>query len=145
MVVNSMVVAMAVHSNQPSHRLIYHIGSSRTNPLKYARMRLLMYSFLTKNPLLDTKGKPIRVEQVKILETVASFHRYIAIRYLPFIKTLVLVNILLCNHFESLYVSAKSKINYVVRLAELYKPYLFFQGMKILLSEEVNRGSGSRI
>ncbi|KAL2511104.1 putative fatty acyl-CoA reductase 4 [Abeliophyllum distichum] len=129
MVVNSMVVAMAVHSNQPSHRLIYHIGSSRTNPLKYARMKLLMNSFLTKNPLLDKRGNPIRVEKAKILETMASFHRYIAVRYLPFIKMLMLVNILLCNHFESLYANARRKINYTVRLAELYKPYLFFQGI----------------
>ncbi|KAL2511103.1 putative fatty acyl-CoA reductase 4 [Abeliophyllum distichum] len=129
MVVNSMVVAMAVHSNQPSHRLIYHIGSSRTNPLKYARMRLLMYSFLTKNPLLDKGGNPIRVEKAKILETMTSFHRYIAIRYLPFIKMLKLANMILCNHFESLHANARRRINHSVRLAELYKPYLFFQGI----------------
>ncbi|CAI9785879.1 unnamed protein product [Fraxinus pennsylvanica] len=86
MVVNSMLVAMATHTNQPSDRLIYHIGSSRRNPLKFANMKWFMYRYLTKNPLLDSEGKPIKVEEAKILETMASFHRYIAIRYMPFIQ-----------------------------------------------------------
>ncbi|CAI9781437.1 unnamed protein product [Fraxinus pennsylvanica] len=86
MVVNSMLVAMAMHANQPSHRLIYHIGSSLRNPLKYEDMKWLMDKYLTKNPLLDTGGKPIKLEKGKVLETMASFHRYIAIRYLPFIQ-----------------------------------------------------------
>ncbi|CAA2947288.1 fatty acyl- reductase 3-like isoform X1 [Olea europaea subsp. europaea] len=87
MVVNFMLVAMAMHPNQPSHMLIYHIGSSLRNPLKFADMNWLMYNYLTQNPLLDTSGKPIKVEKSKILETMASFHRYIAIRYLPFLQS----------------------------------------------------------
>ncbi|CAA2966145.1 fatty acyl- reductase 3-like isoform X1 [Olea europaea subsp. europaea] len=131
MVVNSMLVAMAMHTNQPSHRLIYHIGSSRRNPLKYADMKWLMYRYLTKNPLLDTGGKPIKVEEAKILETMASFHRYIAIHYLPFIQMLKLANMILCNHFEHVHVNARRRVNHSIRLAELYKPYLFFQGMYV--------------
>ncbi|CAA2957139.1 Hypothetical predicted protein [Olea europaea subsp. europaea] len=128
MVVNSMLVAMVVHTNQPSHRLIYHIGSSLRNPLKYEDMRWLMYNYLTENPLLDTGGKPIKVEKGKILETMASFHRYIAIRYLPFVQMLKLVNMILCNHFRNLHANARRRIDYSIRLAELYKPYLFFHG-----------------
>ncbi|CAA3020501.1 Hypothetical predicted protein [Olea europaea subsp. europaea] len=128
MVVNSMLVAMAKHTNQPSHRLIYHIGSSLRNPLKYEDTRWFMYNYLTKNPLLDTGGKPIKVEKGKILETMASFHRYIAIRYLAFVRMLKLVNMILCNHFRNFHANARRRIDYSIRLAELYKPYLFFHG-----------------
>ncbi|CAA3020498.1 Hypothetical predicted protein [Olea europaea subsp. europaea] len=120
MVVNSMLVAMAMHTNQPSHRLIHHIGSSLRNPLKYEDMRWLMYNYLIKNPLLDTGGKPIKVKKGKILETTASFHRYIAIRYLPFVQMLKLVNMILCNHFRNLHANARRRIDYPIRLAELF-------------------------
>ncbi|KAI3472690.1 hypothetical protein Pfo_030879 [Paulownia fortunei] len=59
--------------------------------------------YLKKNPLVDNKGKPI--------------------------KMLKLLNVIVCNHYESSYANSTRKINHVVRLAELYKPYLFFQGI----------------
>ncbi|GFQ03243.1 fatty acyl-coa reductase 1 [Phtheirospermum japonicum] len=92
MVVNSILVAMATHSNTHSR-------------------------------------KPINVGKPEILTSITSFRRIIGIRYLPFLKMLKLVNVIFCNHFQDSYTNSKRKINRVMRLAELYEPYLFFQGI----------------
>ncbi|KAK6138312.1 hypothetical protein DH2020_027958 [Rehmannia glutinosa] len=42
---------------------------------------------------------------------------------------LKLINIMFCNYFEILYTNARRKINHALRLAELYKPYLFSQAI----------------
>ncbi|KAL0460776.1 UNVERIFIED_CONTAM: Fatty acyl-CoA reductase 3 [Sesamum latifolium] len=130
MVANCMLAAIASHSNDHRRGLsIYHVGSSRRNPLKLEELKWLMHRYLTENPMLDTRGKPIRVGQPTTLNTMASFHNYIATHYLPFLKILELVNMIVCNYFESLYISMRRRINYVMRLTELYKPYVFFQGI----------------
>ncbi|KAL0460068.1 UNVERIFIED_CONTAM: putative fatty acyl-CoA reductase 4 [Sesamum latifolium] len=57
MVVNSMLAAVARHSNQPSHDLtIYHVGSSRRNPIYYKDVQSLMYKYLLEKPFLDDRG-----------------------------------------------------------------------------------------
>ncbi|XP_073055330.1 fatty acyl-CoA reductase 1-like isoform X2 [Primulina eburnea] len=134
MVVNCMVAAIAVAAasrpNSDESRLsIYHIGSSNCNPLKFADIKWLMHRFLIENPLLDGRGKPIKVGEPTTLNTMASFHRYIATHYLPFVKGLQFVNMICCNHFESAYTSARRRISHAMHLAELYRPYIFFQGI----------------
>ncbi|KAL0418313.1 UNVERIFIED_CONTAM: Alcohol-forming fatty acyl-CoA reductase [Sesamum radiatum] len=130
MVVNCMVAAIASHSNDHQHGLwVYHVGSSRRNPLKFEELKWVMHRYLTKNPMLDSRGKPVRVGQPTTLSTMASFHNYIATHYLPLLKILKVINMMLCNHFESLYTNMRRRINSAMRLAELYKPYVFFQGI----------------
>ncbi|KAK4441284.1 Alcohol-forming fatty acyl-CoA reductase [Sesamum alatum] len=130
MVVNCMIAAIGSHSSDHQHGLfVYHVGSSRRNPLKFEELKWLMHRYLTKHPMLDSRGKPIRVGQPKTLNTMASFHKYIATHYLPLLQILKLINMMFCNHFESQYTNMRRRINSAVRLAELYKPYLFFQGI----------------
>ncbi|XP_073146337.1 fatty acyl-CoA reductase 1-like [Henckelia pumila] len=135
MVVNCMVAAMAVaaascpNSDEESRLSIYHIGSSKCNPLKFADIKWLMHRFLIENPLLDGRGKPITIGQPTTLNSMATFHRYIATHYLPFVKGLQFVNVIFCNHFESAYTSSRRRISHAMRLADLYKPYIFFQGI----------------
>ncbi|KAL2240083.1 UNVERIFIED_CONTAM: putative fatty acyl-CoA reductase 4, partial [Sesamum indicum] len=87
MVVNCMLAAIASHSNDFQHSLsVYHIGSSRRNPVKFEELKWLMHRYLTENPMFDTRGKPIRVGQPTTLSTMASFHNYIATHYLPLLK-----------------------------------------------------------
>lgn len=82
-----MVTAIASHSSNDKHGLhVYHVGSSRRNPMKYAQIKWLMHRYLTENPLLDSRGKPIRVGEPITLNTMASFQNYIATNYLPFLK-----------------------------------------------------------
>ncbi|KAK6144218.1 hypothetical protein DH2020_021038 [Rehmannia glutinosa] len=130
MVVNSILVAMAIHSQKPSHELIiYQVGSSLRNPIKCTEVKELMYKYLKKKPLIDNKGKLIKVGNPTLVSSITIFHRYIRLRYLPFLKMLKLSNLIFCNHFESLYENSRRKINRAVQLAELYKPYVFFQGI----------------
>ncbi|KAL0437020.1 UNVERIFIED_CONTAM: Alcohol-forming fatty acyl-CoA reductase [Sesamum radiatum] len=130
MVVNCMLAAIAIHSNHHQHSLfIYHIGSSRRNPVKYAEVKSLMQRYLTENPLLDSRGRPIKPSEVTILSTMASFHNYIAIHYLPFLQILKLINMMFCHLFESIYADARRRLRIAVRMTELYKPYLFSQGV----------------
>ncbi|KAH6836681.1 hypothetical protein C2S53_007338 [Perilla frutescens var. hirtella] len=131
MVVNCMLAAMASsHSSSDKKDLIvYQVGSSRRNPVKYEEIKWLMHRYLTKNPLLDNKGNPIKVGLPITLNTMASFHNYISFHYSPFLEVLKLTNMICCNLFESLYTNAKRRINHALRLAELYKPYLFSQAI----------------
>ncbi|KAK4492258.1 hypothetical protein RD792_003061 [Penstemon davidsonii] len=134
MVVNSMLAAMATHStHEPacsnSEFIIYHIGSSLRNPIKYKDIQCLILQFLEKNPLFDNSGKPIKLSKPVILNTMTEFRGYIATHYLPFLNILKLVNKMSCNYYKSSYANARRKINRAMRIAELYKPFTFFYGI----------------
>ncbi|KAL0436313.1 UNVERIFIED_CONTAM: Alcohol-forming fatty acyl-CoA reductase [Sesamum radiatum] len=104
MVVNSMVAAVAKHSNQSSNHLtIYHVGSSTRNPISYKDILSLMYHYLLQHPFLDDGGKPI--------------------------KMLKFLNVLCCDIMGRSYTNSRRALDHVMRLAEVYKPYLFFQGI----------------
>ncbi|KAI3450696.1 hypothetical protein Pfo_007361 [Paulownia fortunei] len=130
MVVNSMLAAITTHLNQPSHDLVIHqVGSSRRNPINYKDLKYLMYQYLHKKPFLDNRGKPVKVGELTMLSSMTSYHRRIGTYYLPFLKMLKLLNVIFCNKFRTSYTNARRSMNYVMKLAELYKPYLFFQGI----------------
>lgn len=92
MVVNCMLSAMALHSSdkhehEHEHEIyVYQMGSSRRNPVKYEEIKWLMHRYLTKNPLLDASGKPIKVGLPTTLDSMASFHNYISLHYSPFLQ-----------------------------------------------------------
>uniref|UniRef100_A0A2P2NYX7 Fatty acyl-CoA reductase n=1 Tax=Rhizophora mucronata TaxID=61149 RepID=A0A2P2NYX7_RHIMU len=128
MVVNAMIVAMVAHANQPSDT-IYHVGSSLRNAVKYSNLQDYGYRYFTKKPWIGKDGKPVRVGKVTVLSSMPSFRRYITIRYLLFLKGLELANTALCHLFDDTYSNLNRKINFVLRLVELYRPYLFFYGV----------------
>ncbi|XP_047964501.1 fatty acyl-CoA reductase 1-like [Salvia hispanica] len=132
MVVNCMIAAIASHSNPISEKegiIVYQIGSSRRNPVKYDELKWFMHRYLNNNPLFDSCGKPIKVVSPVVLNTMTSFHNYISFHYLPFVQMLGLANIICCNFFERAYTNAKRRIKKAMRLADLYKPYLFSQAI----------------
>lgn len=49
-------------------------------------------------------------------------------------QALELVNNASCHYFEELYTNSKRKIDVVMRLVELYRPYLFFKAMYVVLT-----------
>lgn len=85
MVVNSTIVAMAAHVNQPGE-VIYQMGSSVGNPLRYANLKDYGLQYFTKHPWTSKEGKPVIVGPVKVLGSMASFRRYMAVRYLLLLK-----------------------------------------------------------
>ncbi|XP_022898658.1 fatty acyl-CoA reductase 3-like [Olea europaea var. sylvestris] len=127
MVVNSMIVAMVAHANQPNET-IYHVGSSVSNPLTCTMFQEYGHQYFTKHPWIDKEGKPVIVGKVKVLSTMDSFRSYMTIRYLLPLKGLQLVNAACCQYFRGEYLNMYRKIKYVMRLIDLYRPYLFFKG-----------------
>ncbi|XP_071927622.1 alcohol-forming fatty acyl-CoA reductase-like [Coffea arabica] len=124
MVVNCILVAIVAHADQSYDHHIYHVGSSRRNPLKFSDVHEMFYSYFIKNPGINDRGKAVRVNKGKVLSSMDSFNKYIAIRHLPFLKILKLANTLSCHHFEATYIGAKRKVNLVTRLAEIYGRYV---------------------
>ncbi|KAL5697988.1 alcohol-forming fatty acyl-CoA reductase [Ranunculus cassubicifolius] len=128
MVVNAMIVAMVTHDNQQS-KFIYQVGSSLTNPFTFSTFRDLGYHYFSKNPWTDNDGKIVRVSKAKLFGTEISFQKYIALRYLLPLKGFQVLNAALCNLFQDTYTNANRKIKFMLRLVELYKPYVFFRGV----------------
>ena len=224
MVVNAMMVAMVAHANQiataESNNIIYQVGSSVSNPINLTYIQDCGRLYFTKHPWIGNDGKPVKVGKITVLNSMASFHRYMTIHYLlplkvcfcfcfcfgvcftnhlctmfrleiqsrkrkekgegdrsngseltlifqySFLSTksflnhwseynlnffvvlrnintdlvlfllfpilfqgLKMVNIAFCQHFRAMYYELHRKINFVMRLIDLYRPYLFFKGM----------------
>ncbi|KAG6682358.1 hypothetical protein I3842_13G136600 [Carya illinoinensis] len=131
LVVNAMIVAMVAHANQPAydHDMIYQVGSSMSNPLRNEKLPDVGFRYFSKTPWINKDGKAVKVGKIMMLSDMDSFHRYLAIRYLLPLKGLELVNTALCQYFRIMYLDLKRKIKFVMRLVELYKPYLFFKGV----------------
>ncbi|KAL4611669.1 hypothetical protein ACB092_08G142300 [Castanea dentata] len=127
-VVNSIIVAMVAHANQPSD-VIYQVGSSASNPMRNVDLQDFGYRYFSQKPWINKDGKPVKVTKALVLGDMASFERYMAFRYLLLLKGLEVVNVALCKYFQGKYLDLRRKINFVMRLVELYKPYLFFGGI----------------
>ncbi|XP_070047395.1 fatty acyl-CoA reductase 3-like [Nicotiana tomentosiformis] len=63
-------------------------------------------SVMDVNPWINERGKPVKVKKFHLLDSMASLHKYIAIRYMPLLK-LMLIQIailtpllLICTSFD---------------------------------------------
>ncbi|KAI4382254.1 hypothetical protein MLD38_008242 [Melastoma candidum] len=128
MVVNCIMVAAMAHANRPSDA-IYQIGSSLRNPVRYSDVQEYGQHHFINHPWINKDGQPVKVGKIKILGSMASFHRYMAIRYLPLLKGLEFANAAFCRSFQGTYTDLNSKIKFAFRMTELYRPYLFFKGV----------------
>ncbi|KAH7838815.1 hypothetical protein Vadar_031486 [Vaccinium darrowii] len=126
MVVNSMLVAIAVNANQYRQIMIYHVGSSLRNPLRYPSIQLYVFRYFTKNPWIDRRGgNPVKVDKLRVFSNMASYQKYVTIHYLMPLKVMKLLNVALCHYLQGTYIAQERKIKFLFRLVELYMPYLF--------------------
>ncbi|XP_055836015.1 fatty acyl-CoA reductase 1-like isoform X2 [Solanum dulcamara] len=132
MVVNSILASIKAHIGNDqyysSQELIYHISSSRRNPLKSSDIQLFLFHYFTKNPWINKDGNIIKVEKPTLFSSMDSFRKYISIYYWPLLKIIELANVLSWRCFDKTYKDLKRKIDMAIRLSELYKPYLLFHG-----------------
>ncbi|KAK4492259.1 hypothetical protein RD792_003062 [Penstemon davidsonii] len=130
MVVNAMIAAMVAQLNnhEGDGMGIYHVGSSVSNPVAFSCVQDYGLRYFTEHPWINKDGKPVIVGKVKVLSTMDSFQRYMAMHYLLPLKILQLVNIVCCQYFQGVYLELCRKIKFVMRLIDLYGPYLFFKG-----------------
>ncbi|MED6201441.1 hypothetical protein PIB30_095041, partial [Stylosanthes scabra] len=86
MVVNAMLAAMVAHANQPNNdddMIIYHVGSSASNPLRIHNLHNYISKYFNAKPLVNNKdGKPIKVGKLKLMSNMASFRIYMFICYM---------------------------------------------------------------
>ncbi|KAL0460069.1 UNVERIFIED_CONTAM: Fatty acyl-CoA reductase 3 [Sesamum latifolium] len=138
MVVNAMVAAIARHSKDETSPdfVVYHVGSSKRNPIYLQDLASLGYQYFLKKPLLDNRGKPIKVgAELQLLSSITSFHKYIEIHYLPYLKVMVnstyikAVECDILRQIQKSYTNSRRALDYLMRLAELYNPYTLFQGI----------------
>ncbi|KAK6776497.1 hypothetical protein RDI58_027498 [Solanum bulbocastanum] len=131
MVVNSILAAIVAHGNNKSYQnhFIYHISSSKINPLKSGDAKLFMFHYFTKNPWIGKNGNKIKVKEITFLSSMDSFQAYISRYYWPLLKVLQLANVLTWYYLlDGTYTNLKRKIDMDIRLSKLYKPYLIFHG-----------------
>ncbi|XP_015935914.1 fatty acyl-CoA reductase 3-like [Arachis duranensis] len=128
MVVNAILVAMVAHAHHPSDA-IYHVGSSVRNPVRYSNLQDYGLRYFTAKPWINKDGTPVKVGKVTVFTNMASFRRYMFIHYLFWLKGLELANSAFCKYFQGTYQELNRKIQIVMRLVELYRPYLFFNGI----------------
>lgn len=86
MVVNTIIMAMVAHNLQPCNQKIYHVGSSARNSMRHTDLERFNYQYFTEKPWISKDGHVIKVGKVTVFNTMTNFHRYIAIRYLIFLK-----------------------------------------------------------
>ncbi|KAI3439473.1 Fatty acyl-CoA reductase [Psidium guajava] len=120
MVVNAMIVAMVIHANRPSC-MIYHVGSSMSNPLRYADFQSFILKYFTDNPLVNEDGKPVKVGKLILVDSMESFQKHLTQHYPPRSKGQ--------NYFQSLHVDVKRNIDKAMQVAEIYRPYALFKGI----------------
>ncbi|EOY33482.1 Jojoba acyl CoA reductase-related male sterility protein [Theobroma cacao] len=129
MVVNAMIVAMVAHASCQPSETIYQVGSSVRNPMRYYNLQDYGFRYFSKKPWINKDGKPVIVGKVKVMNSMDSFHRYMAIRYLLLLKGLELANTAFCQFFQGVHSDLNRKINFVMRLVDIYRPYLFFKAI----------------
>ncbi|KAE8691709.1 Multidrug resistance protein ABC transporter family [Hibiscus syriacus] len=133
MVANAMVVAMEAHfaNHRYSHGNIYHVSSSYRNPMKLSDLRNFIRCYFTKNPWIDTNGKIVKVGNGTVISRAYLFFLSMQLKYVLPLKVLYLMNILSGQFFNKVYAKHERKVKSVMRLAELYKPYVFFTGINL--------------
>ncbi|KAL2328481.1 hypothetical protein Fmac_021908 [Flemingia macrophylla] len=129
MVVNAIITSMAAHANQPCDNIIYHVGSSITNPVRYHNLKDYGFRYFKAKPWINKEGMPVKVGNVTILDNVTSFQRYMFIRYMLPLKGLEVANAAFCQYFQGTYLDIRRKIHIAMRLIDLYRPYVFFNGV----------------
>ncbi|KAG5515754.1 hypothetical protein RHGRI_036712 [Rhododendron griersonianum] len=123
----------AVNAGAKQHHpkiMIYHVGSSLRNPLRYDSIQVCGFRYFTKNPWIDRKsGNPVKVRKIRVFSNTASYRKYVAIHYLMPLKVFKLLNVALCHCPKATYINQERKMKFLLRLVELYMPYLFFKGI----------------
>ncbi|XP_031490828.1 fatty acyl-CoA reductase 3-like [Nymphaea colorata] len=127
MVVNAMVVSMVAHSWQPQ-AFIYHVGSSKQNPTTTSLLADCAHRYFSNNPVKGKDGRAISVDKLFLYTSLDDFKKYMNFYYNVPLQVLRLANFALFNVWGRLHRDLTRKYNFAMYLAELYDPYVFFDG-----------------
>lgn len=121
MVVNATLVAMAKHgiSRKPEVN-VYHMGSSDMNPVLWGDIFKFCYEHFIGCPLMK-----IEIRKLEFLKSMDEYSTYIYNVMRPReLKTSPDIEL-----HQKLHKQAKRKVEYLIQLANLYKPYMFDHGL----------------
>ncbi|CAN7022246.1 unnamed protein product [Brassica rapa subsp. trilocularis] len=139
MVANAMITATATHAGGSGVHMVYHVGSSHQNPVTFGEIHEISVRYFTKSPLRSRNGSLIAVSKVRLISTMALFSLYMTLRFKLPLQLLKLIDIIYPWRSGDKYGDKNRKINMVMRLVELYEPYVLFKGIF-----ELCLGSSSR-
>ncbi|XVF69145.1 hypothetical protein PTKIN_Ptkin11bG0057300 [Pterospermum kingtungense] len=74
-------------------------------------------------------GHRVKIGKATVFSKADRFFLYMKIKYVLPVKVLYLVNILSFQNLRKVYKDIDRKIKFIMRLAEFYKPYVFFKGI----------------
>ncbi|CAL9247736.1 unnamed protein product [Arabidopsis halleri] len=129
MVANAMITAAAKHAGDSGVHMVYHVGSSHQNPVTFGEIHEIAVRYFTKNPLRSRNGSLINVSKVRFISTMALFSAYMTLRYKLPLQLLKLIDIIYPWKNGDKYGDKNRKIELVMRLVELYEPYVLFKGI----------------
>ncbi|XP_054795828.1 probable fatty acyl-CoA reductase 4 isoform X2 [Prosopis cineraria] len=129
MVTNCMVAATVIHSiNQDLENFVYHVCSSSRNPIRLSNVCEFSNLYFSKNPLTNKTGSPITISKLRFLSDL-DFQTLLIIQYVLPLKVLNLVSNAFFHVFEDWYSIDDKRVQLLIRMAKLFKPYLFFKAV----------------
>ncbi|KAH9309280.1 hypothetical protein KI387_037191, partial [Taxus chinensis] len=112
MVANGMISCLGKHASTPG-LYIYHLASSVQNPLLYFTGVKAAYDYFKLHPFQEKNStKLVKIKKPQALHSMEIFRRYMCVRY----KIPLQYNLLLRRY------------KFVMKLADLYEPFIFFKG-----------------
>ncbi|KAF4379829.1 hypothetical protein F8388_023846 [Cannabis sativa] len=130
MVVNAVFMAIQAQDKKDSG-IIYQVGSSMRNPINISQIYNSSFRYFTENPLISKiDKKPIRVGKLTFFKTLTTFQIYLTIRFILPLKIWYLISrVIWYGDSKDKYSEYMKKINSVIHLVQLYKPYVLFNGI----------------
>ncbi|CAN0896231.1 Alcohol-forming fatty acyl-CoA reductase [Linum grandiflorum] len=133
MVVNAIIVAMGLgvaKEKKKGLERIYHLGSSRNNPIKVSDVHRFGVAFFNENPWIDSRnGKVVRPLKIATFTSMASFRFHVAVHFRLPLKVLGIWNSILCNKYEASYLDSCRKLKIGMRLIGYYLHYLLSEAV----------------
>ncbi|KNA24879.1 hypothetical protein SOVF_011660 [Spinacia oleracea] len=126
--VNSMIVAMKAHVNQPS-LTIYQVGSSYRNPVTFEELHDFHFRYFTKNPWTNRQGFPVKIGKGLVLSNILIFEVILFMFHVVVKMMLMFVTRMGCSKFQCILYNLDKKLQIARKLVDLYKPYLFFKAI----------------
>ncbi|XP_044447719.1 fatty acyl-CoA reductase 8 isoform X4 [Triticum aestivum] len=127
MVINSMMVAMAIHWDQHRAQAIYHVTSGHRNPLNYSITEESLYEYFRANPRVSNGGRIVKNKRVLLFKKYTHFHLYMILRYKIALEMLHVMSVF-GGSFSKSYNKLNRGYNFLMLVAKLYAPYVFFKG-----------------
>ncbi|CAH2072164.1 unnamed protein product [Thlaspi arvense] len=123
MVANVMLAAAEEHTGDTNTHTVYHVGSSRRNPMTLKQFRDVVIRYFLESPLIGHKSMPIVASNVKILSSMTLVTLYMFLRHKLPLQILRLASMICPWRYGDEYIHKSRKVKTIMRLVELYKHY----------------------